>query len=176
MKRFQILLTLIFFLVLGTQKLGFFGQVSADPAKNVLPKAKQSGDDFYTKGEELQNAGDYSEALHSFEKSLEIYKEKGNIKGTGDALNKIGTMYYYQGKYLEAMNYFNQCASVYQKINNIKGVSSAMNNIGAIHYYLGKSFESIGILQKSSRNSGKTRRSENHCGHHSEYRRNLSEH
>lgn len=149
MKRFQILSTLLFFLVLGTQKLGFFGQVSADPVKNTIPKTSQNGDDFYQKGEALQNAGNYAEALHFFENSLDIYKEKGNTKGAGDALNKIGTMYYYQGKYLEAMNYFNRCAEVYQKINNIKGVSSAMNNIGAIHYYLGNHLKALEYYKKA---------------------------
>ncbi|WP_415328991.1 adenylate/guanylate cyclase domain-containing protein [Chryseobacterium sp. MMS23-Vi53] len=149
MKKFQILLMLIFFLILGTQKLGFFGQVSADPAKKLVQNKKQNGDEIYKQGEDFQNAGNYAEALISFENSLDIYKENHNQKGIGDALNKIGTMYYYQGKYLEAMNYFNQCAVVYQKINNIKGVSSAMNNIGAIHYYLGNHLKALEYYKKA---------------------------
>ena len=53
-----------------------------------------------------QNWGQYAKAVEYYEKSLQIKRKIGNVKGESITLNSLGIVYYCWGQYAKAVEYF----------------------------------------------------------------------
>ena len=50
--------------------------------------------------------GQYDKALEYYEKSLELSRKLGDVKGEGNTLNNLGNVYKDWGQYTKAVEYY----------------------------------------------------------------------
>jgi signal transduction histidine kinase/Tfp pilus assembly protein PilF len=65
--------------------------------------------------------------------ALTISKELSNKKGEADALNRLGTVYYYFSDYNKAIEYYIQSLTIREKIDDQPGIAGSYNNIALIY-------------------------------------------
>lgn len=78
----------------------------------------------------------YSNADSSFYFARELYNyaiKVGNKKYQGQALNTLGTTFYFKGDYARAIDYFTKSLKIREEIGDKKGEASCINNMGAIY-------------------------------------------
>jgi len=93
--------------------------------------------------------GDMPKALENYHKSLKIYEETGNNKGTATSLYNIGNIYRQHGNIPQALQYFQKSLKVAEEAENNKGVANSLNNIGAIYELQGDFTKALDYYRKS---------------------------
>lgn len=100
-------------------------------------------------GEAYYFSHEYDQALNTYQKSLAIRQEIGDLKGEGEALNNIGQIYGAKGDYDTALRYLEQALAIGQQIGDSKGEGEALNNIGQIYIDKGDYDIALRYLEQS---------------------------
>ena len=109
--------------------------------KTPPPPPTVSAEEWYNKGEENYNAGNYSEAIDCYRKALEM-KPSMLI-----AWNSLANAYIYQGKYTEAID-------CYKKVETISPSADLWNSMGICYKYLQDYDNAMNCFQKSNNMEG----------------------
>jgi len=120
-----------------------------DSAKKQLAKA------LLMLGIIYNDQGNITEALKYNNKSINLYEETGDQKGTADAIYNIGRIYYSQGNIPEALDYFTKSLEIFEEIGDIKGMAGSFNNKGLTCITRGDLPQAMKYLNKSFKLYGK---------------------
>lgn len=136
LKKIPQIFTVIFFLLLAVSS---FSQdySKIDSLKSVLKNV--SGKEKVEVLNELSKAyfGVSPEKILEFaNQALELSEEMDYNKGKAQALNRIGTGYYYQSNYDKAIEYYLKSLEIYKNIGGKYEIAVSINNIGNNYYYL----------------------------------------
>jgi class 3 adenylate cyclase/Tfp pilus assembly protein PilF len=77
--------------------------------------------------------GQNADALDYYERSLEIYKTKGDLVGEANILNNIGAIYFDEGDDANALDHYLQSLKLGEKTGDKLRILSALNNIGGVY-------------------------------------------
>jgi adenylate cyclase len=139
---------IVFSVYLLFNGMSFSGQSQAGQKEIMKPNTKEA-DALLNLGMKSQDAGNYSQSLLYFDKSLDHYKYLGNSQKTGDCYSYKAVTYYYQGDYTNALLFFKKSTEEYKKTNYKKGISSILNNIGGVYYYLGDYISAVNYYKQA---------------------------
>ena len=101
--------------------------------------AKEKGEKQYmaealgTQGVSFDVRGKYEEALNTYLKSLEIFKEIEDKKGIASCLMRIGVAYHRKGDIAKALDYHEQSLNIKEEIGDIQGIAKSLHNIALIY-------------------------------------------
>ena len=107
------------------QELLHFGE------EHSYPEAKATA--YNTMGISNWVKSDFPKALDYCLRSLKIYEEIGNKKGSAGPINNIGAIYKRLGNYTKALDYFQRSLKIEQEVGTPKGMAVSLNNIGRIY-------------------------------------------
>lgn len=93
---------------------------------------------FQRQGIAHQINGDYDQAIHFYNRSLEVDRMRGFKKGIANNLNNIGIIYENQGNLPKALEYYSESLKIKEEIGNKEGILGALNNLGNIYSNLGE--------------------------------------
>jgi CHAT domain-containing protein/tetratricopeptide (TPR) repeat protein len=110
---------------------------------------KAEADQLLNKGNQLDDAGQYREALQTYEQALQIYREIKDRKGEGSLLNNLGTTYSSLGQYQKAIDYYQQSLTITKQLANQLVEAVSLNNLGNAYRSLGQYQEAINYYQLS---------------------------
>ena len=65
--------------------------------------------------------GQYAKAVEYYEKSLQIARKIGNVKGEGNTLNNLGIVYKDWGQYAKAVEYYEKSLQIKQEDRGRQG-------------------------------------------------------
>ncbi|CAF3369118.1 unnamed protein product, partial [Rotaria sp. Silwood2] len=124
--------------------------------KILLGKAtsdKQRSDYNHQIGKVYDNMGEYSKALSSYERSLEIKKIAlpPNHPDLAASYNNIGNVYYNMGEYSKALSSYERSLEI-KKIAlppNHPGLAASYNNIGSVYYNMGEYSKALTYYEKA---------------------------
>jgi adenylate cyclase len=91
----------------------------------------------------------YPKALDYYQRSLKIFQEIGNKKGSAGIINNIGNIYNYQGDYPKSLDYFQRSLKIFQELGNKSGSALAIGNIGNIYNAQGDNTRALDYFQRS---------------------------
>jgi len=77
-------------------------------------------------------------ALHYFDRALEIQKEIDDESGTATTYNNMGTIYEGKKDYQKAISYFKKAYLIQKKNNNLPNVANILNNMASTHSFMGQ--------------------------------------
>lgn len=77
--------------------------------------------------------GNYPQSLTYYQKSLEIRKELGDLKGQAAIYGNFGLIYSAQGNYLKDLEYQLKSLAINEKLKDTSGLTSNYNNIAIIY-------------------------------------------
>jgi signal transduction histidine kinase len=89
------------------------------------------------------NQANYTEALKSNLKALQMYEEIGDNDGIADALNSLAVYYNRQGDYDKALECHLKALKIREKMGDKQGIAASLNNIAAVYHSQGKNGESV---------------------------------
>lgn len=81
--------------------------------------------------------GELQNALDSYLKSLEIWRELGNLQYEGSAVNNIGTVYSDLGEYEKSLTYFEQSANINREVGDRIHLGFSLSNLAETYRLLG---------------------------------------
>lgn len=99
-------------------------------------------------GNAHQFLGDYTRAIEFHQQCLAIAREKGYLKGEGNALGNLGNAYSSLGDYSRAMKLYQQDLVIAQEIGNRRGEGGALGNLGNVYHALGDYARAIELHQQ----------------------------
>jgi CHAT domain-containing protein/Tfp pilus assembly protein PilF len=94
---------------------------------------KEMGIALNTQGVSFAIRGEYSMAIDSYLKSIEIYEEIGFKKGISSSFNNLGVIYKNKGSFEMAIDYYSKSLKIDQETKNERQIPSTLNNIGTIY-------------------------------------------
>ena len=109
-----------------------YAQLQYDFAKNKGLK-KHMANALNVQGVSHAIRGDFSQALHFYNESLQLFQVLGDKVGIASQLNNIGTTYYQQGNYPLTLEYLQNSLAIEAELGHKKGMASTLNNIGIIY-------------------------------------------
>ncbi len=77
--------------------------------------------------------GYYTKSSDLCFEALEVYEKLENAKGTCDALNSIGIIYFQQKQYNKALEYFQKSLDIAEEMKDDRGISRGLNNISNVY-------------------------------------------
>ena len=95
--------------------------------------------------------GQYSKAIETQERCLEIACQISDCFAEGRALKNIGVIYFHLAKYSKALELYNQSITILRLVDDHIGEGFALKNIGNIHYILGNYSKALIYLKESLR-------------------------
>lgn len=102
---------------------------SSPPALGVNQAAQNSeSQQLLVQGVEQLDADQWDAALESFQQTLTIQRQLGNLYGEAVALNNLGIVYYYQGNYEQAIALFRESMQIFWDIDERSGIGASLNN------------------------------------------------
>lgn len=113
--------------IVQSQELLAFGK------NNNYPKATALGHNLL--GLAYREKSEYTKALAHFQKSTEISRSIGDLKGIAGVKNNMGSIYRTYGQYSKALDYYSQSNRLFEKIGAKEGMAISTMNIGIIYYY-----------------------------------------
>lgn len=139
----------LFFYVALLIHLSFSSQKS-DLKIKPASSFEQSYQSLYSRGESLQQNGDFDKAIVFFEKSLNLARKEGDFKKEIESLSKLGILYWNIGKLKESSNFYTSALSLSRKLN-IKEKEEKFSTALQIYnfYSKGKEFRSQDQYQQS---------------------------
>ena len=81
--------------------------------------------------------GDYAGAQALHEESLEIYREVGDLKGTGESLNYLGLVAFYQGDNVSSRTLFDESLQILTDLGDKHGIANSLMNLGNVAFKTG---------------------------------------
>ena len=100
-------------------------------------------------GNVYQDWGQYAKAVEYYEKSLQIFKKIGNVKGEGQSLGNLGNVYRGWGQYPKAVEYYEKSLQIFKKVGDVKGEGSTLNNLGNVYKGWGQYPKAVEYYEKS---------------------------
>ncbi len=98
----------------------------------------------------LWRLGQYSEAETCAYEALQLAdKEPLNCLGQGDALNNLGSIYFFRGKLDQAEKFFQKSLKFREQLSNPQDVAESLNSLGAIYWNRGALDKAEKYLQQS---------------------------
>jgi tetratricopeptide (TPR) repeat protein len=91
----------------------------------------------------------FTEALQSWEKALQIYREIKNRRGEAASLGNLGQTYLVLGQYQKAIEYHQQYLTVGREIAARQWEADSLGNLGVAYGSLGQYQKAIEYLQQS---------------------------
>ncbi|MEQ9300965.1 MAG: sensor histidine kinase [Cyclobacteriaceae bacterium] len=117
-----------------------FIRISADSviyyAKRAMAESERQGyqpglaQAWYYLGSGYILAGNYADALDSFNKCLSVSKQIENLKLQANAHNGLGRAYFYLGEFPSAIDNYLRCITLREAIKDSKGLAVASGNLG----------------------------------------------
>jgi len=106
---------------------------------NLIPPAlaqsvkdrKAEADRFLQQGLQEFNANQFSEAVQSWERALEIYREIGDRSNEGRTLDDIGSAYFRQSNYSRAIYFYGEALRIAVEIGDERGEAITLTNMGS---------------------------------------------
>jgi CHAT domain-containing protein len=122
----------------------------ADSSDNSTKFLSNKYSQISSEAEELQHKGEFEKSIEMFSKSREIARKMSDREKEGEALVKLGLLYWNIGKLKESSQYYNDALSIIQK-NGLKKLKEECENALRIYslYNQGKKYRSAGDAQKS---------------------------
>ncbi len=102
-----------------------------------------------TLGSVYVRVGEYTQAIQSFEESLETREQIGDLYGLGRAYNNLAAVYWGLSEYGRASQYFQQSLEIFQRIGYARGMAMGYNNLGGVYYALGDYARAIAQYESS---------------------------
>jgi CHAT domain-containing protein/Tfp pilus assembly protein PilF len=103
-------------------------------------------------GGEQYKVSQFNSAFQSYQQSLDLYREIGNLLGESAALIGLGITYDFLGQYQKAINYYQQSLTLVHNIGGRVGKAgegTCLGNLGKAYCSLGKYHEAIDCQNKS---------------------------
>jgi len=100
-------------------------------------------------GQELQQKGQYREALEKLQKALLIVRAIRERQGEGAILNNIGLVYNSLGQYPKALEFYQQALTIRKQVGDRAGKGITLNNIGLIYDSLGQYPKALEFFQQA---------------------------
>ncbi len=91
------------------------------------------GDAYNNIGYIYKHQGKVVEAIHFYEKAMEILKSIGNKRGEAVAYNNIGTIFQQQGNFKKSLEYFKKSLIIKEGIGEMEGIALSLNNLGTLY-------------------------------------------
>lgn len=147
----QSLFTVILLSLFGVSYVDFispFSPINQGLAQTVNP-SKTKADQHMEEGIKLYRSSQYLPALKSWEESLKLYREIGDLSGVGDSLLNIGNVYYSLGEYQKALEFYQQSLLIKKEIKDQVGVGNSLQNLGNVYRGLGDYQKALETYQQS---------------------------
>jgi tetratricopeptide (TPR) repeat protein/CHAT domain-containing protein len=93
--------------------------------------------------------GQTSKAVEYYEKSLEICRKVGDVRGEGQTLNNLGVLYDGWGQYQKAVEYYEKALEIKRKVGDIRGEGITLSNLGNVYSNWGQYQKAIDLYEKS---------------------------
>jgi len=103
-------------------------------------------------GRQQYKVSQFKAAFQSYQQSLDLYREIGNLLGESAALIGLGITYDFLGQYQKAINYYQQSLTLVRNIGGSVGKAgegTCLGNLGKTYCSLGKHHEAIDCQKKS---------------------------
>lgn len=111
----------------------------------IRSRAKQ----FLTQGAQLYSEKKISDAVVSWQKALNLYRQIRDVKSEGLALGKLGIAFQDLGQYRKAIQHFDIALPILQQANEKIVKASILGNLGNSHLKLGNFSNAISFYKKS---------------------------
>ena len=113
------------------------------------PQRKLQADRLLNQGVQQFNASQFRAAIESWEESLAIYREIGDLWGEANSLGNLGAIYNSWGQYQKAIEYQQQSLGIKREIGDRSGESASLCNLGIAYGSLGQYQKAIEYQQQS---------------------------
>jgi tetratricopeptide (TPR) repeat protein len=107
-------------------------------AATVLGILSYEGSYLYLVGRAHEVQGDFRQAREHYERCLEVWREEGNTRAAGAALNQLGSLAILQGQAAEALEYFQECLKIDDELGDIAHEVGHQFNVGCTLERLGR--------------------------------------
>ncbi|MDX1908911.1 MAG: tetratricopeptide repeat protein, partial [Bacteroidia bacterium] len=116
-----------------------------DSADNPLGMAQTLGN----MGPIYNYQGDYRQALHHYQRSIELFQGMDNQMGIAINLGNIAMIYYAQKEYDRALTYHQQSLGINETLENKRGIAATLNNIGDVYFDQKDLAQALNYYQRS---------------------------
>ena len=116
-----------------------------------IPKESEA-DRLLWQGEQQCKVSQFKAAFQSYQQSLVLYREVGNLLGESAALIGLGITCDFLGQYQKAINYYQQSLDIVRNIGGSVGKAgegTCLGNLGKTYSSLGKYHEAIDCQKQS---------------------------
>ncbi len=102
----------------------------------IAPELKELYEMVYSNvlGSTYLFQSDYSQALSSYHRGLEIGLKLNSFTHISNAYNNIGAVNIYLGNYKDALTFLHKALEVNEEMNASKEIASSQNNIGRVYF------------------------------------------
>ncbi|TRU09957.1 MAG: tetratricopeptide repeat protein [Microcystis aeruginosa Ma_MB_F_20061100_S19] len=97
---------------------------------------KAEADRLNNQGIEKARTGKFRQALQSWYRALQIYREIQNAAGEAGVLNNLGIVYRYLGQYQKARDYHQYCLVIARTIKDRLKEGKCLDNLGLVSFDL----------------------------------------
>jgi|694.fasta_scaffold41450_3 tetratricopeptide (TPR) repeat protein len=112
-------------------------------------RLKGEADRLLEQGIEKCQIGQVQEALFSWDKALQIYRELNNRPGMASSLGNLGNIFQSLGQYQTAIDYQQQSLAIKREIGDQSGQATSLGNLGNAYYSLEQYQTAINYHQQS---------------------------
>ncbi len=110
---------------------------------------KAEADRLLQQGNQYFYISQYREAMQSWQKALEIYRDIGDRNDEAKSLGNLGSAYLSLGEYGKAIDFYQQSLAIIQEIGDREGVAISLGNLGSAYLSLGEYGKAIDLFQQS---------------------------
>lgn len=101
------------------------------------------------RGNDLEQAGAFPEAIAAFEESAAIFGEMENDRGLAAALGSLGNCRWLMGEYPAAVEHFLRSLDHSRRAGDSLTVGRTLNNLGLIHWGMDDAATALDLLQQA---------------------------
>ena len=83
--------------------------------------------------EKARSNEDLKKAVQKYEEALSIFRKVGNVKGEGQTLGNLGTVYRGWGQYPKAVEYYEKSLQIFKKIGDVKAEGATLLGLGNVY-------------------------------------------
>ena len=114
-------------------------------------RAQLSVQRLFAEAEELQSGTTKAkrESIEKYTAAIELYRNVGDHKGEGQAINNIGVVYWLLGEMPDALRFYGEALKVRQTAGDQAGEAETLNNMGMVHFSRGEMEEALQFFERS---------------------------
>ena len=129
-------------------QISTFSSLKSVHAQSLSSREKEA-EQLLKLGDEHYEKSEFQEALHRYQKALEIYLENKDLKGEGNSQKKLGNIYNALGQYQKAIESLDRALDLARNIGDQELEGRTLNNLGNTLSYLGQYQKAIEYYQQS---------------------------